>query len=217
MDKSYILCLDTDHYAGNFERDVTAYATGVVGECEVGQEEATKFFAETDGVSDSILDEIDNKVTQTEDEHGCFRPCSIQYTPGWVNNGMGRAYRQSMDVPPTPEQIEEYRQCQRDYQLPHLEKAREYTAKGLYSWTPEGLEREEQKYRDIATNTPSWFGACYSVGIHLSEPFSEETLKFVLTRAKNYLTSRGIALEGVRLLTETTTTEETSLEIPHGA
>lgn len=39
----------------------------------------------------------------------------------------------------------------------------------------------------------------------------------VLTRAKNYLTSKGIALEGVRLLTETTTTEETVLEIPHGA
>ncbi|KKK83825.1 hypothetical protein LCGC14_2789530, partial [marine sediment metagenome] len=33
---SWIFIIDTDSYAGNFEREMCAYITGRVGECGVG-------------------------------------------------------------------------------------------------------------------------------------------------------------------------------------
>jgi hypothetical protein len=33
-----LFVVDTDTYAGNFEREMCAYITGQVGECEVGEE-----------------------------------------------------------------------------------------------------------------------------------------------------------------------------------
>ena len=197
----YILCLDTDKYAGNFERETTAYATGVLGECEVGDKESTLFFAETDGVDSSILDEIDDKILQVPDEHGCHRPCAIHTTPGWVNDGVGNEYHQSTSTPPTEEQIETYRKSQRDYQLPHLKNARENTAKGIANWTPEALEHEEEKFRQIENSTPRWYPSYHSVGIFLSEPLSLDTLQFVISRAKKYLTEKGVVLEQTRLVT----------------
>lgn len=46
---SYIFIIDTDEYSGNFERDLCGYITGCVGDCEVGQEYADKFFEEMEG------------------------------------------------------------------------------------------------------------------------------------------------------------------------
>ena len=36
----YLFVIDTDIYAGNFERQMCAYITGQIGECEVGKENA---------------------------------------------------------------------------------------------------------------------------------------------------------------------------------
>ncbi len=38
MSKLFRLVIDTDSYAGNFERDMCAYLTGQVGECTVGSD-----------------------------------------------------------------------------------------------------------------------------------------------------------------------------------
>jgi len=35
--------IDTNEYAGNFEREMCAYCTGQIGDCGVGEEEAEKF------------------------------------------------------------------------------------------------------------------------------------------------------------------------------
>jgi hypothetical protein len=83
----YILCIDTDQYSGNFEREMCAYATGNVGECEVGRDQAEKYYTET-GKDDSI-----DEVIEQPDDHGCCRPCAIQPTPGWTNNGHGKNTR----------------------------------------------------------------------------------------------------------------------------
>lgn len=206
--EQYILCLDTDQYAGNFERPTTAYATGKLGDCNVGAKEADLFETETNAMVDEgtldedVLNEIDDKILQVPDERGCYRPCAIQVTPGWVNDGMGNEYRQSINIPPTEEQIKAYRKSQRDYQLPHLKNSRESTAKKTGNWTPEALEREEEKFRQIENSTPRWFPAYRSVGIFLDEPLSVNALQLVLTRAKKYLTEKGIALEQVRLITQ---------------
>jgi|ERR1700739_755992 len=211
--EKYILCLDTDQYAGNFERATTAYATGVLGDCGVGEEESTQFFAETDGVAETILDEISDKVLQVPDDNNCFRPCAAQPTPGWVNDGHGNEYRQSFDIPPTDEQVETYRRTQREYHEPHLKRYREYATKGIGGWTPEALAREEDRFREIDNSVPRWCSAYRSVGIYLDEPLSAEARKFVVARAKEYLTQNGITLEQVRLVTEFSDTQSVILEL----
>jgi ribosomal protein RSM22 (predicted rRNA methylase) len=71
----YIFVIDTTDYAGNFERELTAYCTGCIGECEVGRAEAAKFNLDT-GYNDDTNPFYD-LVAPCPDDHGCFRPCSI--------------------------------------------------------------------------------------------------------------------------------------------
>jgi len=39
----YIFIVDTEKYAGDFERQLTAYCTGQVGDCGVGEREGQNF------------------------------------------------------------------------------------------------------------------------------------------------------------------------------
>lgn len=63
----YAIVLTTDSYAGNFERELCAHCTGIVGECEVGSE-----FVEEE-ITDIFIDIVKTKP----DEHGCYRPVSL--------------------------------------------------------------------------------------------------------------------------------------------
>ncbi len=74
--------IDTDTYAGNFERDMVAYMTGVVGECGVGEEGVALF--KKDGCEKSGIDFEELVDPYVIDEHGCGRPASIWPTPGTV-------------------------------------------------------------------------------------------------------------------------------------
>lgn len=68
----YSFIVDTDSYAGNFEREMTAYATGTVGECEVGLAESVLF--------DKDYPDLDlyDQMYQRPDEDGTLRPCAIE-------------------------------------------------------------------------------------------------------------------------------------------
>ena len=85
----YLFVIDTDAYAGGFERQMCAYVTGQIGECEVGKEQAQVAQREIPHVVAQLEDLID----QVPDEHGCHRPVSIFPTPGWFNHGMGGYFR----------------------------------------------------------------------------------------------------------------------------
>jgi hypothetical protein len=78
----WVFVIDTDQYAGNFEREMCAWLTGVVGECDVGKEMAKVFCEETkfvDEFGDSHFLEL---LEQRPDDDGhCCRPCSI-----WINH-----------------------------------------------------------------------------------------------------------------------------------
>ena len=75
--KYYSFIVDTDSYAGNFEREMTAYVTGVVGECNVGIDEAELFHDEMD------LD-LDELMYQKSDGT-CYRPCAMENNPNALN------------------------------------------------------------------------------------------------------------------------------------
>lgn len=81
------IIIDTEMYAGNFEREMVAYVTGEVGECGVGTDAAEVAQEELPAEARAWFE---MNIVQTSDEHGCWRPASIAPTPGWSNNGHGK-------------------------------------------------------------------------------------------------------------------------------
>jgi len=71
--KYYLFVIDTNRYAGNFEREMCAYMTGQIGDCEVGDKLAKVAEREIPEETEQFEDIIE----QVPDEHGCYRPASI--------------------------------------------------------------------------------------------------------------------------------------------
>lgn len=64
---SYIFLIHTSEYAGNFERQMCAFITGHIGDCEVGS-----------GYIDAKIGrKFQNYIESRNDDYGCSRPCSI--------------------------------------------------------------------------------------------------------------------------------------------
>lgn len=87
----FVFVIDTDKYAGNFEREMCAFVTGHIGECGIGQESQKLFFKKFE-IEDSEQGPFFEKVLDVPDDHGCHRPVSIWPTKGRVNTGMGNCY-----------------------------------------------------------------------------------------------------------------------------
>lgn len=103
-DQVYGFIVDTNKYAGNFERQLAAWCTGHTSDTSKTTLYASKttlpegFFCDPDQP-----DETGSSVLTMPDAHGIFRPCSIFWTP---------KYRKFYSVlmyflaRPTPEEIE---------------------------------------------------------------------------------------------------------------
>lgn len=91
--KGYIFVIDTDSYAGNFERDLCAYITGVVGDCGVGRE-FTKLYREETNDKHEDGSQFCELLEQRSDKNGCCRPCSIYETKGWLCSGDDRPVKE---------------------------------------------------------------------------------------------------------------------------
>ena len=90
--ENIIVVIDTDSYAGNFEREMCAYITGQIGDCCVGDKKAALAAEELAEVTifngeeqEPILEYFEYSVEQEGDEHGCRRPVEI-----W--NDLGNGY-----------------------------------------------------------------------------------------------------------------------------
>lgn len=84
----FTFVIDTDKYAGNFERQMCAYITGRYGDCMVGKEYADMY---NESVTSICFDE---RVIDQPDDHGCWRPCRLEETPGLVNIGGGKVVKE---------------------------------------------------------------------------------------------------------------------------
>ena len=82
---NYLFVIDTDTYAGNFERQMCAYITGQIGECEVGKEQAELAKQEIP----NMLTQLEELIEHVPDEHGCHRPVSIFPNDRYGNDGVG--------------------------------------------------------------------------------------------------------------------------------
>jgi len=90
----YLFIIETDSYAGNFERDMTAWCTGHIGDCQVGSHYVKLFnsFGYVKWGDDYNSDEnhlseyIECRVCPEDNSH-CSRPCTGYYNEeGEYNN-----------------------------------------------------------------------------------------------------------------------------------
>ena len=63
----YAIVIKTDTYAGNFEREMCAYLTGHIGECQVGKEL----------VNEEIKELFNGFIQDEADDYGCNRPVTL--------------------------------------------------------------------------------------------------------------------------------------------
>ena len=182
MDMEYMFVIDTESYSGNFEREITAYCTGRIGDCEVGDGEASIFRKE---VGDP--DKIFGGVLDIPDEHGCSRPTSIYPTPGWFNNGMGGHFRDGQD----------------EESLEHYKKACIlYSEKKVH---PKDQEKHTKRWLDMANKASLTKHAAYlSVAIFFSDKPTIEQINIIIERSKAYTEPRNINITGFRILKQET-------------
>lgn len=213
----FIFIVDTDHYAGNFERPMCAYMTGEIGECGVG-DKAEKVFREEVKNNPLVDDSGFSLVIQMPTgDYPCMRPCEIYPNPNWFNHGMGEHFRRD-DPDAEKKALESHIKAVKDYYEPHLQHALDRKEKPLEerghpSWTDEALEREiernQKKISDAENATSvSKYPAYTSVAIFLEKRPTDEQIQFLKDRANKFVeyckTERwlpdNLAIEGFRLV-----------------
>lgn len=203
----YYFVIDTDTYAGNFERETCAYVTGQVGECGVGQKVAHK---NRGNIPEDILKTLDDSVMPEPDKHGCHRPCKIYPTPGFYNNGLGFEFVAGEE----DKAIKAY-----------AKYCREESKKKYYADDAANKEHNEKwlAKADNAANEYGHYPSCQSVAIGFYDKPDSNTIELMKTRVEEFAKScrqrecvdlgcryeiGGYNILGYRLVTERTTTEE---------
>ncbi len=209
----YLFIIDTDAYAGNFEREMTAYCTGQYGDCEVGLEIGSSFEKEFP----KEFEEFESIIGSKEDE-SCYRPCEIYPTPGRYNNGSGSHFDNddSTLVEAKAKSIE----YAEKYYLPLIEKAKDKISKGIQveDWTRE-IVRYKSNIENARTSAVVKYPAYESVAIFFETKPSTELIEFMKKRAIEYSktpSSRWVQpfnIKGFRMVKEETITTEISIPI----
>lgn len=204
-DARIIFCVDTDTYAGSFERELCAYMTGILGECEVGEE--SKKLYEEDG-HEPLEDLVDPYVP---DDHGCRRPVSIHPTPGWFNDGAGNHYRESgydeaAVVKKYNQKVEE--DAKRSEQV--------------YADKAHGKKEADRIRKECKAKKVKKYPAYNSVAVFLTREPTKEEIEFLKDRASKFVADQrkrsrfsderfGFKIEGFRLVVEEKVAQERSL------
>lgn len=164
----YYFVIDTDTYAGNFERQTCAYITGQVGDCGVGEDIAEK--AEPN-IPQKILDIFNENIIQEPDEYGSHRPCKIYTTPGFYNNGMGFVFVDGEE----DKAIEAYR-----------DSCIEYSKKNVH---PDDKENHRKKWEDKAALAADEYvrNPCFqSIAIGFYKAPDNDVVLLMKQRAEEY-------------------------------
>lgn len=195
MDYKYKFIIDTNKYAGNFEREMCAYLTGRIGECGVGQEFAALFEKE--------YEPFENVVDVADEDNGCRRPCEIEIHPGYFNTGMGNHYSRK-NKPDDSVILADYAKSIEGYELSHIDNYKHIIKTlnegGKYSnWTVEAAEREikrcEKRIETAKKATKySEYPAYMSVAIFFDSRPSQEQINLMKGRAGTFAgAKRGIS------------------------
>ncbi len=176
---AYVFVVDTNQYAGSFERELCGYASGMVGECGVGNSEAKKFVADYPGENP-----FSASIAMSPDEHGCHRPVAIWPTPGRFNNGMGGHFYDGEET-----------KAQAEYRSECLERSRE-----KHYARQEDNEVEARRWEAKAEEPFTKHPAYMSVGIYFTEQLSNELISILVRRSQVFCEKKEIKITGFRLL-----------------
>lgn len=186
--KRWLLVVDTDTYAGNFERELCAHLTAQVGECEVGANEAD---TARQTMPADALKWCEENITQEPDDHGCHRPVKIRPTPGWFNDGAGNHWREGAD----PEAVK----------AKYLESVRadaDRTRK-VYADKEYGAKEAE---RILAERTePGHYDAYNSIEVYLTRQPPEWLFQLWVARTAAFFEGDNVQVAAVRVVVRTTT------------
>lgn len=73
---TFVIDTDGKAWVGNFERELCAYCTGMIGECGKGSDEAEQFFLDFNILSEDESPFVE-AVNYVMDDGGCERPVAI--------------------------------------------------------------------------------------------------------------------------------------------
>lgn len=189
----WVFVIDTDRYAGNFERELCAWITSVYGECQVGEELAQIAEQElSPNIRKYIVDEL---VEQVPDEHGCQRPVTIWSNPKWFNDGAGNHWR--IDDDRYDFHVNTYKHSiinlQRGYMKPYQEiLVKLERGEKVDGWTKEMCEKEIGRFQSAihkVKKIKKFFqhDAYMSVGIWLSKRPTDEIISLFKERSKTFV------------------------------
>ena len=204
----FAFVIDTNSYAGNFEREMAAYLTGEVGECGVGEEEADSF---PKGSKVQF-----SNVAFHADENGCRRPVEIYPTPGMFNHGMGGNFKDGQEKAA----LKDYIKVTVAYHKEHQDSTKRIkkillSGEPYSNWTLRDCERDiadEQKEIDKARNTKkvTKHPAYCSVAIYFSTSPSPEQIALMKRRAALFAKQKEhkFKITGFRVVTNQKSTSE---------
>lgn len=189
-DITFIFVVDTEQYAGNFERPLCAYMTGRIGDCGVGKTEQ-KIFDYEMGVGEDDLDDEKHPfqfVIDRADEHGCNRPVSIWPTPGWFNDGMGGHFKDGQEA---------------EAQAHHAKECLKYAKEKVH---PQDRDDHIQRWTKAAKEPISKYPAYLSVAVFMERYPTGDEIRLLIKRANAFVKhwNEKIKITGFRLLKEET-------------
>ena len=222
----YLFVIDTDLYAGNFEREMCAYLTGRVGDCGVGDEMADLF--KQDFNDDTLFENVVN----VPDDAGCHRPATI-----WPSDKYGSDFQGNNYLLANPDQaklIASYIKYKESYSGEHIKQMEEVikrleNGETVSNWTVAGAKKEIARLQEHVekarkTQKIEIYPAHNSVGIWFDkEPAKQEiaimkerALKFAEVKNKtrqSYETEMKLNIHGFRLIQFKTTKTETQIPV----
>lgn len=177
MNTEWLLIIDTNKFAGEFEVEICDYITG---QCDVESKEAMLARSEIP----DMVDEFGEAMTWFTDEHGRDIPVEIWPTPGWFNHGLGKHFQYGQES----EALADYIQCVEKYCLSQIEGVKRNSHK---SWTPEAKEIEikalqDKMMADKASGLKK-YPAYMSVAIHFKEKPSASMIGVIKQRAHAFV------------------------------
>ncbi|AEO93591.1 gp332 [Bacillus phage G] len=188
----YGFIIDTNKYSGNFERELCAYVTGHIGECNVGCEEAEEYCR--------IFNKIKNVIIVPDSENLCERPVEICTTPNVWNNGLGFHFINGEEEIA----LQEYKKSAQKETEKNIKVIEGYRGKNLFHWTDEAIDKQIEIYLNLLDETLSRaevekYPAYQSLMIHLSSIPSNEVIKFMKKRAHEYANREDIKITSFRI------------------
>ena len=219
---SYIFVIDTNSYAGNFERDMTAYMTGIVGECGVGKEYAEIFDKEVPPVDGERL--FDEYIDWRPDDRGVLRPSGCWPTKGWLRLNQEKAVRKEdwnqaeADAAYQKEMSDIYREYLRNFERVHASES---------GWSQESIDHKRGKMQediDAAMNAKApMIEPNNSVAIFFNQQPTKEMVATMKDRAERFAAAKrnnakllgydwkldfSLVIHGYRLIMETVSRTE---------